>query len=160
MITIKSIPKHFNKSPKNSWSNSIHNMSIIPNFKLFGPREASQLNSWSQAKFKQAHTKHQNVHPLQAIIKQRPSMINEWNQSHRKLQDVYNTHAKFQVHPINHKDFTNQIKSCLTRSPHLAKQGRNHQTNRKCIQKFQENSHSSSTFISINMQKSSSIQVQ
>ena len=140
MAQLKSTHKHFNKSSKKSGSNIIHNMTYTPNFSSFGPREASQSNSWSQHKFKQAHTMHPIMYQLQAIIKQKPNMINEWNESHGKLQDVYNTHVKFQVHPINNKNFTNHMVSWLTKGSQLVKQRENSQTNRKCIQKSQEKS--------------------
>ena len=159
MTLLKAIHKHFNKSPNNSWSNNTHNMVYTPNFNSFGPREASHLNSSSQHKFKQAHTRHQNMHQLQASTRQRPNMINEWNQNHGKLQDVYDIHAKFQVHPINNKNFTNQIQSCLTRSQQLVKQGRKSQSNWKCTQKIHKNSHSNLTSRRSNMQKFRSFRV-
>ena len=87
-------------------------------------------------------------------------MITEPHQSQNEVKHVYITHAKFQVHPINNQNFTNQIQTCLTKSSQMAKQQIKSQSNRKWIQKFQKNSHVFSTFTSILMQKSSSIQVQ
>ena len=134
MIQLKSNHKHFKKSSNNSWSIIIHNMIGISNFSSFGSKEVGQWKSESQSKFKQTHTKHQNMHQLQLIIKQKQNMINEWDQSHDKLQDVYITHARFQVHTIMHEDFTNHITSCVTKSQQMTKQGRKFQSNRKCHQ--------------------------
>ena len=112
----------------------MHNMLSIPNFSSFGSKEVGKLNSEMQGKFKHTHTKHQNMHQLQLIIKQKQHMINEWDQSHDKLQDVYITHAKFHIHPINNQNFTNQIQTCITKNQQMTKQGRKFQSNRKCHQ--------------------------
>jgi hypothetical protein len=82
----------------------------IPNFSSFGSKEVGKLNSEMQSKFKHTHTKHQNMHQLQLIIKQKQHMINEWDQSHDVLQDVHNAHVKFQVHPIKYENFTNNMR--------------------------------------------------
>ena len=59
---------------------------------------------------------------------------------------------------INNQNFTKQIQTCITKNQQMTKQGEKFQSNRKCLQKFQKNSHVFSTSIRSIMQKFNSIQ--